>query len=550
LVKAPAGQVLLDPVFSPDGRAIVYVRMDAGGSRIHRYDIESGADVQLLEWPGIILTPVFHPQDSTLIFVADRNGVYNLYRMPADQPAPPVALTHMLGGIFSPDFSPDGKHLAAVAYDSHGYYLTVLNYDVLEPSHELPTLGEQWTSLPANLQAKGAAESSPAPDSISGAPYRSWSHVGLDYWSPWLTADSYGVQGGLTAAFSDPTRFHHLQLVGGAASHYGTPIGALVYRYSGIYPLITLYGQTLPVYYPDLVQDTAGAYYDYAEEALTGGLALTIPWPRVDWQADLTIGYEATRRTVIDRSARKYEGRILQTGSLFEGQESSLWARLAFFNATAFGRSHSLEDGRYVTAVADWADESLGGDIDRTRFRGDWLEYIGVPGLKNHVLKLEGVYARGSGDRTRQGFFGLGAFGIPPFPDQGLGRNIGLRGYPANYQVGDEAVKAGLAYRFPIFRFYKNAGPTSPFYFHQIFGEVFYEGGRIKDRAMPERQNEWIQSVGLEVNFSTTMLRFLPVAAGVGMAYAFDYEDRLRVDEADENNKLQIYLSIKTVVNF
>jgi hypothetical protein len=362
--------------------------------------------------------------------------------------------------------------------------------------------------------------------------------------------DLYGVQGGLTAAFSDPTQFHQLQIVAGAASKYGTPIGALAYRYSGIYPLITLYGRTLPVYYPDLVQDTAGVYYDYAEEALTGGLSLTVPWPRVDWQADLTVGYEVTRRELIDRSARDYRGRTLQTGSLFEGTENSLWGRLAFFNATAFGRSHSLEDGRYVTAVADWADESLGSDIDRTRVRGDWLEYIRVPGLKNHVLKLEGVYARGSGDQTRQGFFGLGAFGIPPFPDQGLDRNIGLRGYPSNYQVGDEAVKAGVAYRFPIYRFYKNAGPTSPFYFHQLFGEIYYEGGRIKDSTQPELKNEWIQSAGLEVNFSTTLLRLLPVAAGVGIAYAFDYEERLRDGEIDETDKFQFYFSIKTVVNF
>ena len=551
LVAAPPDYTLVDPTFSPDGEHIVYVMANEKGSQLRSINRHSGKDDMLIEWPCVILSPIFHPSERSLIFVSDKNGVYNLYRTAFVANAEPTALTHSLGGIFSPDFSPDGKLLTATAYDSHGYYLTVLEYDKLQLLNPLPSIDADWKSLDANQAVIERFKSKPVPEKITSKPYHSFSNIGVDFWSPWMTTSRDGVMGGLSAAFSDPTQFQDLCMLAGVESHYGSPVGTLVYQYSGLYPIFTLYGATMPEYYTDLIQDTNNIYYDYDEEVEMAGVAVSLPWLRVDRQSNLTIGYQASDRSVIKEGSDKYAGKTLRTRNLFEGQESSLWAQLDFFNATAFGRSHSYEDGRYIKATVEWADESLGSDINRTRTRGDWHEYIRIPWSENHTLKLEGVYAKGSGDETAQGLFGLGGY-LPMLSlEQGLNRNVSVRGYPSNYQVGDEVEKGGVAYRFPIFRRYKNINATSPFYLHQIFAEVFYEGGKVMG-GMAEEENKWIDSAGLEVNLSTTLFRFLPVAPGIGVAYAFDYEDRRRAGQEDEEDlsKLQVYISLKTTVNF
>lgn len=552
MIKAPQYHTLVDPNYTPDGRYIVYIQADEKASSLRRVNLRTRKDEELLKWPCIILSPVFHPFERSLIFVSDKNGVYNLYRMPFDPHAEPLALTHVLGGIFNPDFSSDGKFLAATAYDSYGYYLTVLDYEKIRPiSGALPTIEDDWKSLHSNKARKEKVEHTPTPEIVRSRDYNSFSNIEFDFWSPWLTASGNDFMGGVFASFSDPTQFQNLYLLAGTESNYNTPIGLLIYQYSGIYPVFTLYGASRNEFYTDLIKDINMIYYDYDEEVHFAGISMSLPWLRIDWQGDLTLGYKITDRSVIEESAALYKNKNLTTTHLFEGTESTLWSQVDFSNAKAFGRSNSLEDGRYLTATIEWSDESLGSDINRTRMRGDWHEYINLPWFENHILKIEGVYAAGKGDKTAQGLFGLGGFPSALIPIPGLDRNVSLRGYRANYQVGDEIVKGSIAYRFPIYWLYKNINTTSPFYLHQLFGEFFYEGGKATGEEVTEQKNEWINSAGLEINLSTTLFRSLQISPGIGIVYAFDLEDRKRADNNDnDDDKLQVYISIKGTVNF
>lgn len=545
LTEAPQGYSLIDPAYTPGGDYIIYIRASDEESQIKRLSVSAGNENTLLTWPCIILSPIFHPTDGTLIFVSDRNGVYNLYRMTVSGQAKPEALTNVLGGIFNPDVSPDGNWLTATGYDSHGYYLTILDYPAMKPADgHLPTIDDDWKSLPSNLMTKQKIERISPPRTVLSDDYISFANIRFDGWAPWLTASEDGVMGGLYASWSDPTLFQQLRVSAGLESHYKTPVGSIVYRYAGMYPIVTVYGITNPEYYDNLIQDDTNTYYDYDEEVRTAGVAVTLPLPRVDWESNLTLGYQVTDRSTINESTEDYRGKTLRTTNIFEGTESSLWTQVDFFNAAAFGRSHSMEDGRFVRASADWTDDSIGSEINRTRARLDWNEYIKIPWLENHVLKLNGVFATGRGDETAQGFFGLGGYSVDINSVPGLNRTVVLRGYGSNYQVGKEVMKGSIAYRFPIYRHYKNINTTSPFYLHQVFGEVFFEGGKARG-GTPDRDYDWLKAAGLEVNISTTLFRLLPVSPGIGIAYAFDRDER-----NDDNNDWQFYLSIKTVVSF
>ena len=308
---------------------------------------------------------------------------------------------------------------------------------------------------------------------------------------------------------------------------------------------------TTPVSYPGLVLDDDGDYYNYGEQRHRLAAAVTLPWNRVDFRAALSLGYQLEERYAIDETTEEFDDEVILTEGLSEDRSSALWGRLSFFNGTSFFRSHSIEDGRYLSVVAERADKALGSEIERIRLRGDWSEYLPLA-WENHVIKLEASYGHSWGDETAQGAFGLGGLGFSLVSASlGVERGISLRGYESNYQVGDEAVKVGLAYRLPLWQPYRNINATSPFYLQQLFLELFYEGGRVGDSVFADADDDtdWLNAAGVEVNFATKLLRFLPVAPGIGVAYAFDREER-GDDEDRLSEKLSIYFSIKTSVNF
>lgn len=562
LVSSPYGTALVDPTYSADGKYLLYVRADEKGSTLVRLDPTSGDGETLLDWPCRILSPAYHPTSGDILFVADRNGVYNLYRRRAGGNGEVEALTHVLGGLFDPAFSRDGSLLTAVGYDSHGYYVTVVDYEAMAPLPlNLPRAVRAWPTqtVPRDTHAvtqnPSAAVSSFAKAtadsrqdkrlSFRGAAgescrYNSFKEVRFDYWSPWLTLTEECSSGGFFAAWSDPAGFQSLHMLAGVESEYGKSVADAVYRYAGIYPLLALYGSYGPAEYSGLVEDAYGFRFDHVETVGSAGIAATVPLPRVDRTWSASVGLGLTDRHTIDEDVL-YNGRPLSSPAPFEGLESALWLRVEFLNATSFPGSHSQEQGRYASITADWADDALGSDLCRTRWRADWREYVRAPWAAGHVLKLEAVYGNGGGDETTQGYFGLGHGMLTPSHQFGVDRTISVRGYSANYAVGEEAVKFGAAYRFPVLPVYRSSTTGSPVYYQQLYGEAYYETAKATGgfRAFA---GEWLDAAGLEMNLSLTLLHVLSVAPGAGVAYAFD-----RVEGEDN---WQFYLSVKSVVSF
>ena len=544
LAEAEPFNMLVDPAYSPDGQWLVFVQGREGESELRRVSLENGKVETLLKWPCIVLGPVFHPGGKELVFSADRNGVYNLYRLPFKADAAPEPLTHVEGGLFEPAFSPDGKHLAAAAYDSYGYYLAILDYSSLKPvAGGLPSVRREWPAVAENQRRLKEAEEK-APELGPARPYRSLMETRLDYWTPWATATEESWIGGLAARLSDPAGFQSLALLGGYDGEEEMPVGSAVYSYAGLYPVFTAFGAYSADSYPDLVRDTDGNRYDYEEESGAAGLAVTVPWTRVDHELALTLGYRYLDREALESGETNYADRALLTTNLFEGAEAAMFGLLEYFDGTAYPRSHSVEDGRYVSAGVEWTDRSLGGDLDRVRGLLAWLEYFTLPWGENQVLKMDWVYGAGSGDETAQGFFGVGGPGdVVENSTPGLARSLALRGYEPNTQVGRQATRAITAWRFPLCRVYKGMSATKPVYRQQLFGELFWDIGKAwGGEPEGEPANDWLNSVGLELNFSMTLLRFLDVAPGIGVAYAFEREP------SDE--RAQVYFSLKSAVNF
>lgn len=151
--------------------------------------------------------------------------------------------------------------------------------------------------------------------------------------------------------------------------------------------------------------------YDYCEEVSLGGGAVSLPWPSVDYEIALSLRYQYSDRKVVDKTANDYEDKVLINTKLFEGGEGTAFAQLQFFNGTAYGRSHSIENGRSISAAVEKSDPALGGNLSRVRMLDQWNEYVTLPWGQNHVLKLEGIYGISRGDEIDQGAFGIGGYG-------------------------------------------------------------------------------------------------------------------------------------------
>jgi hypothetical protein len=543
---------LAAPRYSPDGRDIAYVEADGDMFHLKIYNRTTGQYRTAWRTPDHIIAPTWHPGGKEIVFGCDANGVYNLYRLPLDGATGPAAITHVWGGLFFPSFSEDGRTLAAVNYDGFGPHLVTIAYAPQRTEGiALPVISPAWrggkTELLQTEARQRRTEFTDAARSATAKKYNSLTSMRPDFWTPWATVSTYGAQGGLAAAMSDPARHQELVLVGGYETEYQSPIALVRYTYRGLKPDLTLYGGLNQRAYPDLLTspDTLRRF-DYAEETQFAGAAVSFPlWTRLNRQLTFKLGYEFLQRDVIEEVEDDYRGIRLNIPPTLEDQ-GSVWGRLDYFSGTAHGRSISIEDGFLISVGAEHSSSSLGGEIDATRALADLNGYISMPWFKNHVLKISGTYGTGHGDEYAQGLFGLGGFGsFPASLTPGIARNLGVRGYNTNFQTGQRVVRVGAAYRFPVLDLFKGLESGFPLYNRDLRLEVFYEGGRTYDDNDIGDDIGWLHSAGAEINYGMSILRFIRFAPGIGVAYAPQRDDR----DPDENEAVA-YISVKLWSSF
>ena len=245
----------MDPAFSPDGTRIAFATdrfstnldvLDIGHPRLAVIDLQSGDVRQVGGFDGAKnIGPQWTRDGRGLYFLADREGITNVYRLPIEG-GQPVQLTNLVTGVsgitaLSPAMSAAGGRVIFSAYEDDGY-----NVYALETETQLT--GTTPVDLPGNpavLPPRTAPEGpvATALQSATGALPPADQKIEEENYSPKLSLDFAGqptvgvgvdpfgtyAAGGVAFLFSDMLGNHTVGVAAQVTSRFDEFGGSLFY---------------------------------------------------------------------------------------------------------------------------------------------------------------------------------------------------------------------------------------------------------------------------------------------------------------------------------
>jgi TolB protein len=116
------------PRFSPDGNKVLMSLATGGNTDIYTLDLRTRRQTQLTNHPGIDTAPSFSPDGSRVVFESDRGGTQQLYTMNADG-SDVKRITFGQGRYATPVWSPRGDLIAFTRLHQGRFYIGVVRPD-------------------------------------------------------------------------------------------------------------------------------------------------------------------------------------------------------------------------------------------------------------------------------------------------------------------------------------------------------------------------------------------------------------------------------------
>jgi len=116
------------PRFSPDGNRVVMSRAENGVSNLFALDLRTRRPTRLTDSPAIDTSPSFSPDGSKIVFNSDRGGSQQLYVMGADGGGA-KRISFGSGKYGTPVWSPRGDMIAFTKIDGGSFFIGVMRPD-------------------------------------------------------------------------------------------------------------------------------------------------------------------------------------------------------------------------------------------------------------------------------------------------------------------------------------------------------------------------------------------------------------------------------------
>ena len=121
-----------DPRFSPDGNEIImsYADPHIGNSEIYILDLQTRVSRKITNSSGIDISPSFSPDGKNIVFNSDRAGRRHLYiKDLSSTNNQPQRISKEIGSYYSPVWSPMGDLIAFTKQQGGKFYIGVMNTD-------------------------------------------------------------------------------------------------------------------------------------------------------------------------------------------------------------------------------------------------------------------------------------------------------------------------------------------------------------------------------------------------------------------------------------
>lgn len=106
----PAGELVLTPRFSPTAQEITYMSYKGGQPRVYLYNIDTGRQELLGNFPGMTFAPRFSPDGNRVIMSLSKNGNSDIYEMDLRSRQSKQLTTHT-GIDTAPSYAPNGSQI-------------------------------------------------------------------------------------------------------------------------------------------------------------------------------------------------------------------------------------------------------------------------------------------------------------------------------------------------------------------------------------------------------------------------------------------------------
>jgi hypothetical protein len=503
------------PAWSPDGKMLAFSWWRDGGYRdIWTIDVATRELRRVTFDRALDLDPRFSPDGRYLYFCSDRTGIYNLfaYELATDKT---WQVTNVLGGVFDPAISPDGRQAVYVGFAADGYVLARID---LDPARFRPASPALIDRPDADVPA-GEAH-------LQRRPYQpwrtAWPHRFNLSWGP----DGFGQTITLGLNGGDVVG-HHLWSTDVTFSlARADDIGAgFSYYYTRFFPAFSLSGYRILALRGGQYID--GVNHAYVEEDWSASATVDLPiLRRIDRAADLSFGYNLAYLRNEDRNKVPLDPNLISPRLPEEGRVASFGIGYDYYNLHRYTFSVSAEEGRTVGLHLGVSLKGIGSQYNVVTASWYWTEFVplwSIRGDARHVLALSYAGGISGGDITHRGVFFLG--GYAPQPD--LLRSAfdftrpggaSLRGYPWGSVYGNQMEIVNAEYRFPIV-WIERGYETFPVYVRRLHGAVFADYGNAFDGTF--HPSELKLGVGAELRLEVNLAYYFPAALQFGYAHGF-----------------------------
>ena len=500
---------VFSPRWSPDSRMIAFSLYDHQGNRdIGLVDSDGSNFIRFIDGAEDQRYPAWSHDGKQLAFIAYRNGVPNLFIKNLNSGVI-AQQTDTPGGVFLPDFNPDGSSISVVVFEDH-HKIELVNLELTDSSlarNSNFTSGIDFHQQRQPVLVHNPIYFSQLKRADGASRYRSLSNIRPQILLPYLEQGIDGIQPGIFALFADPLEKHLLLTT---VSHQSKPHFWLNYVNRQFSPTITVDLTKTTLDHGDFIKVNDRVVLPLQENYWSGYVSL---FYHINFGKSMLSNhflwcrYNVNYRTSMNAELYK-QHQIADLAQPFQGWINYLTLGYAWQKYRPdIGHDIHPNSGAQISGYSHLARSWIGSELIFSQFNAFGIMRQQLF-FHRHILALRIGGLIRNGEQPIQHRLGLGSTFI--------------RGVRYS-RSGDRQVYANLEYRLPLIR---DLGlKLWIFYFEQFTTALFLDMGKawgsyLKTFTDGSRRNfsevDWINTAGAEIRHRLYLLGKIPVVVRVG----------------------------------